>query len=69
LPIIIINNLTIEEETVLNMMKYGKYVTSKDVILELNCSKSKAMNILKKLKNEGYINIVGKGKSTKYIKK
>lgn len=69
LPIIIINNLTVEEETVLNMMKYGKYVTSKDVILELNCSKSKAMNILKKLKNEGYINIVGKGKSTKYIKK
>lgn len=66
LPVLQMVDLFGEEKIVYDMMSYGVIVSSKDVAAKLECGRSKATAILKRLVKNGYVKILGNGKSTKY---
>lgn len=69
LPVVHHNKLTDEELVVFNMVKNYHLITVKEVCEQLTCGKSKATKLLNHLIELNIIEVVGKGKNTKYKRK
>jgi ATP-dependent DNA helicase RecG len=61
--------LTDQEKFILDQLRKQKHLTRMEIQSALGISQTMAGRLLKKLVHSGYINVEGKGKSTKYILK
>ena len=69
LPDIVNEKLSADQQIVYEMMKDGSEIATKDVIEHTGFSRSKSTAVLKSLVSDGFADIVGRGRGTKYRKK
>lgn len=69
LPDIVNEKLSADLQIVYEMMKDGSEIATKDVIEHTGFSRSKSTAVLKSLVSDGFADIVGRGRGTKYRKK
>lgn len=69
LPVLGTSGMTEDQEKVYGLMKMGRAISSSTAAQETGFSKSKATMILKEMASKGYVQIMGRGRGTKYAKK
>lgn len=59
-------NVTKDEKTILDYLTKVVHATSGDIVIGTGLSKDKVLRLMKNLINNGYVNVSGVGKATKY---
>ena len=59
-------NVTKDEKTILDYLTKVVHATSGDIVIGTGLSKDKVLRLIKNLINNGYVNVSGVGKATKY---
>lgn len=59
-------NVTGDEEKVIRILEKSKPLSSSEIAKRLGYTKSKTLRIIERLKEDGYIKVIGNGRGTKY---